>query len=156
MRAGHLSRKFRRATAPASLSSRVGGRRAPQSLVGLLRSQSHLFLLSPMTRHQTSSQCQDVPTSIANAVIRLSNAELYDPKTEQWTNAASIKFVRGLHTAALLTNGLVLVAGGWNEDHNFRFDAELYDPVLNTWRMTGPMPFESRFFYASTSLTNGQ
>ncbi len=90
-----------------------------------------------------------------NSIMRLSSAELYDPKTEQWTKTASMKFVRGSHTATLLTNGLVLVAGGWNESHNFRFDAELYDPGSGKWSMTGAMPYEARFFYSESLLSNG-
>ena len=86
----------------------------------------------------------------------VSSAELYDPVTEKWTVTTSMNEVRYGHAAVLLTNGLVLVAGGENPSANYIFSAELYDPYRSTWTMTGSMPYESRYNYTGTLLTNGQ
>ena len=55
----------------------------------------------------------------------LSSAELYDPATGRWDPTAYLNSARWFHTATLLPNGKILVAGGTDSDLN---SAELYDP----------------------------
>src|SRR5262249_10420261 len=50
---------------------------------------------------------------------------LYDPATGTWSPGANLATPRSSHTATLLTNGMVFIAGG-NQDGSF---AELYDPA---------------------------
>jgi len=59
-----------------------------------------------------------------------------------WSSADSMHDPRALHTATLLSNGQVLIAGGCaGVDCNSLAlaSAELYDPATRTWTLTGSM-----------------
>ena len=58
------------------------------------------------------------------------------------------------HTATLLPNGQVLVAGGDGITGHLA-TAELYDPATGMWTATGSMA-TARFFHTATLLPNGQ
>jgi Galactose oxidase, central domain/Kelch motif len=47
----------------------------------------------------------------------MNTAELYDPATGSWNETGSLGTARDDHTATLLSNGLVLVAGGEGDDN---------------------------------------
>jgi hypothetical protein len=51
----------------------------------------------------------------------LQSAEIYDPATDTWTSTPDMIYEHDFHTATLLKDGTVLVAGGGA-------DAELYVP----------------------------
>jgi len=52
---------------------------------------------------------------------------------------------RAYHTAALLRDGKVLVAGGMGDRLLSLDSAELYDPATGTWTLTNPMNHAHRF-----------
>jgi hypothetical protein len=83
-------------------------------------------------------------------------AELYNPSTGVWQTTGSLNVARA-SAAALLENGQVLVAGGYNALNNINTllaSAELYNPSTGEWSLTGSLhsPFSSPT--AAVLLTN--
>ena len=82
------------------------------------------------------------------------SAELYDPASRTWTATGSLNTARFSHTATLLQNGMVLVAGGTGSDDTVSASAELYDPASGTWTATGSLN-TARHDHTATLLQNG-
>ena len=78
-----------------------------------------------------------------------------NPSLNTWSPAGSMASARNYHTATLLANGKVLVAGGVGTGVVLLSSAELYDPRTNTWSPAGSLA-TARQFHNSTLLTNGQ
>lgn len=71
----------------------------------------------------------------------LNECEVYDPATQITTRVASMNQVRHDHEATLLADGRVLVEGGrvGGAGGVYLNQAEIYDPVQNTWTVTSDM-----------------
>jgi N-acetylneuraminic acid mutarotase len=80
--------------------------------------------------------------------------QLYDPATASWSATGSLNTPRRDHTATLLPNGRVLVAGGIDTGVTFN-SAELYNPATGTWTPVASMK-QGRAEATATLLPDGK
>lgn len=79
-------------------------------------------LMTAIRVGQTATQLSDTPGMVlltggasfnaSSQLVASSSAELYDPASEEFTAVGAMHTTRVFHTATLLSNGMVLVAGG--------------------------------------------
>jgi len=90
--------------------------------------------------------------------------DLFDPVTGLFTPGTPLPTLptnqsRAAHSATLLQDGRVLVAGGENKAQAGASDildsALLYDPGANSWSFTGNLPF-ILIYHTATRLASGQ
>jgi N-acetylneuraminic acid mutarotase len=81
----------------------------------------------------------------------IGSSEIYDPKTGAWSTTGSLATARYGAGAATLTDGRVLVVGGWPDvdndwpapnygQHQKLNTAEIYDPKTGRWSAAGALP----------------
>ncbi len=81
-------------------------------------------------------------------------ADLYNPTTNSFASAGTMVTARELHTATLLPNGNVLVAGGSNSSGSLQ-SAQLYDSAAGAWSGTALTMVSVRTNHTATLLISG-
>ena len=145
--------------ASAELYDPASGAFAPVGSMATPRAGHSATLLSDGRVLITGGQIEN-----DNVFSALATAELYDPTTGRFSPTGSMTVPRFNHTATLLPNGHVLIAGGGGPagiggspslvSAPGLASAESYDPATGTFTATGSMA-GARFWQTATLLSNG-
>lgn len=114
------------------------------------------------SRTRKDSVVAGTATLLANGTVLVTGprgSELFDPSTGDWTATGTMTTPRYNHTATLLPDGRVLVAGGDVNPDRPTHSAELYDPNTGTWTATtslsGAAPSGQHVHPVATLLPDG-
>jgi hypothetical protein len=87
--------------------------------------------------------------------VTTSTAEVYDPTANEFRLVGDMSVPRRIHTATLLTNGMVLVAGGYRDGSEIAItNVDLFDPNNNVFIPTASLSVP-RATHSATLLPNG-
>ncbi len=93
--------------------------------------------------------------STSGAATVTATAELYNPATATFTATGSMTAPRFNHTATLLNNGMVLIAGGRSSTGTYLDTAEIYNPTAGTFTAVPGTMSSPREAHTATLLQDG-
>src|SRR5207237_978861 len=96
-----------------------------------------------------------IPLALALIALALGSSLIPQTRAASWVTNSPMATARRLHTATLLLNGKVLVAGGRSTTAHLS-GAELYDPATGAWTPTSNPLNTARDTHTATLLPNGK
>ena len=93
--------------------------------------------------------------ALALVALALHLSLTHDANAASWATNGPLATACQFHTATLLPNGEVLVAGGADSSYNSLASATVYNPLTGLWAITGPLTV-ARYQYTATLLPNGK
>lgn len=91
---------------------------------------------------------------VLDASVKHATCELYDPTTGSFSLTGNLISARGFHTATVLSDGSVLIAGGYNA--GMLTSAERYDPQTGLFNSTTGDLVGGRQLHTATLLLQDQ
>lgn len=97
-------------------------------------------------------------------VDTLESAFIFDPTTNAFTKVGNLNWSRHSHTATILSDGRVLIAGGYNDSfwrsHKTQAPFEIYDPAKKSFEKSGTIfsrfkSLEARQSHTATAIEGG-
>ena len=110
----------------------------------LSRNQRGQPLRTTLERESSIDAGSEIPIS----------AVMYDPSTDSLADAGALLEGRSEHTATLLSDGRVLVMGGFGPRQNAA-RMEMYDPTTQSWSPAGPEFSSLTVAHSATLLNEG-
>ena len=83
------------------------------------------------------------------------SSETYNPSTQTWTQLGNMRVAKVGHTAALLPDGRVIIAGGANYAQ-YEFTSDIFSPTSNTWSAGPNLCCTQRYSHVGTVLPDGR
>jgi hypothetical protein len=115
---------------------------------------SHAATLLPDGKVLITGGCNNSESGSVICDTYLASAEIYDPETDEFTDGGSMLTARSGHTASLLPDGRVLIAGGTNSSGPLNA-AEIFDPAAGRFTAAGNLGF-ARTGHTATTLLDGR
>ena len=147
------------------------GRRTPLSSAALFTPAAGTWAaaapLSTPRRLHTATKLADGRVLVTGGIAGppatpstgVASAEIYDPAANTWTPVGPMTEPRFSHSATLLPNNKVLVAGGSaarsTESNRALRSTELFDPATGQWT-AAPAMAEGRFGHPAVALKDGR
>jgi hypothetical protein len=120
-----------------------------------MRTYRYVTCKSPTPRARYGRAKRDCPVVSIALLLPLLLLALRPALAGSFQPTATMSVTRAGHTATLLPNGKVLVAGGWEGGNFANSSAELYDFATRHWIGTGSMA-TNRAYHTATLLENGK
>ena len=146
------------------LTTQSNGVKVKSNLAELYQMGSHTFVatgsMADARYEHTATLLRDGRVLVVggadmmDGIDNLATAELYDPLTGKFTRTGSMAQGRAAHTATLLADGRVLIAGGYGGGTLPLATAEIYDPATGRFTTTGSMTV-ARMNHTATLLAGG-